>query len=53
MTDTSASAPVEFLLYETEDGRTRVECRFAHQSVAATPWKMRAVRPRPAEIKKL
>jgi hypothetical protein len=25
--------PGEFLLYETEDGRTRVECRFAEDTI--------------------
>lgn len=34
MTDLQAPQPGEFLLYETEDGRTRVECRF----VAETLW---------------
>lgn len=34
MTDLPVSHPGEFLLYETEDGRTRVECRF----VADTLW---------------
>jgi hypothetical protein len=34
MTDLEAPQPGEFLLYETEDGRTRVECRF----VADTLW---------------
>ncbi len=33
MTDTLPSAPGEFLLYETEDGRTRVECRFVDDSL--------------------
>jgi len=34
MTEMLTSVPGEFLLYETEDGRTRVECRF----VADTLW---------------
>ena len=34
MTDALTPVPGEFLLYETEDGRTRVECRF----VADTLW---------------
>ncbi len=34
MTDLQGPQPGEFLLYETEDGRTRVECRF----VADTLW---------------
>ena len=34
MTGLQAPQPGEFLLYETEDGRTRVECRF----VADTLW---------------
>lgn len=34
MTTLQAPQPGEFLLYETEDGRTRVECRF----VADTLW---------------
>jgi hypothetical protein len=34
MTDLPTPPPGEFLLYETEDGRTRVECRF----VADTLW---------------
>jgi len=34
MTELQAPQPGEFLLYETEDGRTRVECRF----VADTLW---------------
>lgn len=33
MTDTSSSVPGEFLLYETEDGRTRVECRFVDDTL--------------------
>jgi hypothetical protein len=33
MTDLQAPNPGEFLLYETEDGRTRVECRFAEESL--------------------
>lgn len=33
MTDFQAPQPGEFLLYETEDGRTRVECRFADDSL--------------------
>lgn len=28
MAEVQAPQPGEFLLYETEDGRTRVECRF-------------------------
>ena len=34
MTSLEAPQPGEFLLDETEDGRTRVECRF----MADTPW---------------
>lgn len=34
MTELPAPQPGEFLLYETEDGRTRVECRF----MAETLW---------------
>ncbi len=33
MTDLQAPQPGEFLLYETEDGRTRVECRLADDSL--------------------
>jgi hypothetical protein len=33
MTDTPLPAPGEFLLYESEDGRTRVECRFVEDSL--------------------
>lgn len=33
MTDLEAPQPGEFLLYETEDGRTRVECRFADDTL--------------------
>ncbi len=33
MTDTLPSVPGEFLLYETEDGRTRVECRFLDETL--------------------
>ncbi len=33
MTDTSSSVPGEFLLYETQDGRTRVECRFVDDTL--------------------
>ena len=33
MTELQASQPGEFLLYETEDGRTRVECRFAEDTI--------------------
>lgn len=33
MTDTSSAVPGEFLLYETEDGRTRVECRFVDDTL--------------------
>jgi len=33
MTNTLPSAPGEFLLYETEDGRTRVECRFVDDAL--------------------
>ena len=33
MTDLQAPNPGEFLLYETEDGRTRVECRFAEDNL--------------------
>ena len=34
MSELQGPQPGEFLLYETEDGRTRVECRF----VADTLW---------------
>ncbi len=33
MSELQAPQPGEFLLYETEDGRTRVECRFAEDTV--------------------
>jgi len=33
MTDERSPAPGEFLLYETEDGQTRVECRFVKDSL--------------------
>ncbi len=33
MTEIQAPQPGEFLLYETEDGRTRVECRFAEDTI--------------------
>ncbi|MCA3090047.1 MAG: virulence RhuM family protein [Rhodocyclaceae bacterium] len=33
MTELHAPKPGEFLLYETEDGRTRVECRFAEDTM--------------------
>lgn len=33
MTDTPNPVPGEFLLYETEDGRTRVECRFVEDTL--------------------
>ena len=33
MTELHAPNPGEFLLYETEDGRTRVECRFADDTL--------------------
>lgn len=33
MTELQAPQPGEFLLYETEDGRTRVECRFAEDTL--------------------
>lgn len=33
MTEIQAPNPGEFLLYETEDGRTRVECRFAEDTL--------------------
>ncbi len=36
MTDERSPAPGEFLLYETEDGRTRVECRFVEDSLWLT-----------------
>ena len=36
MTDQRSPAPGEFLLYETEDGRTRVECRFVEDSLWLT-----------------
>ena len=33
MSDSMSVPPTEFLLYETEDGRTRVECRFVDDSL--------------------
>ncbi len=33
MTELQAPQPGEFLLYETEDGRTRVECRFSEDTI--------------------
>ncbi|MFM8441769.1 MAG: hypothetical protein ACKN9W_00320 [Methylococcus sp.] len=33
MTEALQPHPGEFLLYETEDGRTRVECRFAEDTL--------------------
>lgn len=36
MTELQAPQPGEFLLYETEDGRTRVECRFVEDSLWLT-----------------
>lgn len=33
MTDVHPSVPGEFLLYETDDGRTRVECRFVDDTL--------------------
>lgn len=36
MTDLQAPQPGEFLLYETEDGRARVECRFVEDSLWLT-----------------
>jgi hypothetical protein len=33
MTEQQAPQPGEFLLYETEDGRTRVECRFVDDTL--------------------
>lgn len=33
MTELKAPQPGEFLLYETEDGRSRIECRFAGESL--------------------
>ena len=33
MSELQAPTPGEFLLYETEDGRTRVECRFAEDNL--------------------
>lgn len=33
MTDTPSPKPGEFLLYQTEDGRTRVECRFLDETL--------------------
>ena len=36
MTEPQAPQPGEFLLYETEDGRTRVECRFVDDSLWLT-----------------
>ncbi len=32
----NAAASGEFLLYQTEDGRTRVECRFVEDSLWLT-----------------
>jgi len=46
MTELQAPQPGEFLLYETEDGRTRVECRFAEDTISAVIVKqIKAVRP--------
>ncbi len=36
MTELPAPNPGEFLLYETEDGRARVECRFVEDSLWLT-----------------
>lgn len=36
MTEAHTPLPGEFLLYETEDGRTRVECRFVEDSLWLT-----------------
>lgn len=36
MAELKAPQPGEFLLYETEDGRTRVECRFVEDSLWLT-----------------
>lgn len=36
MTELQAPQPGEFLLYETEDGLTRVECRFVEDSLWLT-----------------
>ena len=36
LTDIQAPQPGEFLLYETEDGRSRVECRFVEDSLWLT-----------------
>lgn len=33
MSELQVPQPGEFLLYETEDGRTRVECRFAEETI--------------------
>lgn len=33
MSDPQPAPPTEFLLYETEDGRTRIECRFVDESL--------------------
>ena len=33
---TSSTTAGEFLLYETEDGRTRVECRFVNDTIWLT-----------------
>ena len=33
MTNLQAQQPGEFLLYETEDGRTRVDCRFVDDTL--------------------
>ena len=33
MNELQTPQPGEFLLYETEDGRTRVECRFAEDTL--------------------
>ena len=36
MSEMRSPVPGEFLLYETEDGRTRVECRFVEASLWLT-----------------
>jgi len=36
MTELQPHQPGEFLLYETEDGRSRVECRFVEDSLWLT-----------------
>ena len=43
MTDTLPAVPGEFLLYETEDGRTRVECQYL-DAILAAGYRVRAQR---------